>query len=258
MPPDPPELNEDVDLEPEHRRYVLDVHARLDHLSYYELLGVRPDADKKAIKRAYYELARTIHPDRYFGQKLGSYKEKIDVVFARMTEAFEVLGNKEKRAGYDEALGTVRPASAPAATAPVAPSAPKASVPAAVAAKRQEAMDALKRRFADGKAKAKKHADMASLARAAGDFTGAAEAYKSALLFSPDDAALRAALKEVESAAAGRLVESLKRQATLEERHGHWAEAATSWKRIVDANPQDAGARARLAKALERRGAGRA
>ena len=78
---DPPELSEDVALAPEHRRYVLDVFLRLYWLTHYELLGIAPGADKQTIKRAYFELARFVHPDRYFGKHLGSYKVKLDAKY---------------------------------------------------------------------------------------------------------------------------------------------------------------------------------
>ena len=166
MPADPPEPSEDVDLDPERRKYVLDAHARLAKLTHYELLGVGRGADKKAIKRAYFALAAVVHPDRYFGKKLGSYKPKMEALFARISLAFETLSDKNKRARYDAMLGAPPASSA----GPAAPLDPK------VAAQRQAAMDALKQRFAEAKQKSKQHADAAVIARAAGDFAGAAEA----------------------------------------------------------------------------------
>src|SRR5438477_607676 len=51
--PDPPELHEDVDLEMEWRRYIIEMHARLDALDHYQTLGVARDADRKTLKEAY-------------------------------------------------------------------------------------------------------------------------------------------------------------------------------------------------------------
>src|ERR1022692_547478 len=62
MPSKPLEPNEDVDLDPERQRYVIDVFDRLSSLSHYELSRVRRDADTKAIKRAYFDLVGLIHP----------------------------------------------------------------------------------------------------------------------------------------------------------------------------------------------------
>ncbi|HSQ66079.1 MAG TPA: DnaJ domain-containing protein [Polyangiaceae bacterium] len=102
---DPSELDEDVDLERDHRQRVLDMFYKLGELDHYELLGVDRAADKKAIKRAYYERAGLYHPDRFFRKRLGSFKPKMEAVFSRVTEAHDTLVDKDKRAEYDVYLG---------------------------------------------------------------------------------------------------------------------------------------------------------
>ncbi len=98
---DPAELDEDVDLERDHRQRVLDTFHRLADLDLYQLLGVDSNADKKAIKRAYYELAGLYHPDRFFRKRLGSFKTKMEAIFSRVTEAHDTLTDKDRRAEYD-------------------------------------------------------------------------------------------------------------------------------------------------------------
>lgn len=61
---------------------------------YYELLGVSRDADQDEIKRAYRELAMKYHPDR-------SDAADAEAKFKRVTEAYEVLRDPEKREMYD-------------------------------------------------------------------------------------------------------------------------------------------------------------
>lgn len=102
---DPSELDEDVDLDLEHKRRVLDAYYRLGELDLYSVLGVERSADKKAIKRAYYELAGVYHPDRFFRKRLGAFKQKMEAVFSRVTEAHDTLVDKAKRAEYDGYLG---------------------------------------------------------------------------------------------------------------------------------------------------------
>ncbi len=98
---------EDVDIDMEHRRQVLDLFYDLDDLDHYTLLGLTREADKKAIKRAYYDLAARLHPDRFFRKRLGSFKTKMDVVFAKITTAHDVLTSKEGKVEYDSYLGDV-------------------------------------------------------------------------------------------------------------------------------------------------------
>ena len=66
---DPSELDEDVDLDLPRKRQILDLYYRLDSLTHYELFEIGPDADKKAIKSAYFAIVALFHPDRYFGKK---------------------------------------------------------------------------------------------------------------------------------------------------------------------------------------------
>lgn len=102
------DLQEDVDIEPERRRRILDIYRRLEHVTFYELLGVPETADKKRIKNAYYALASDYHPDRYFRKQLGSYRMKMEAIFKRLTRAHDVLTSKEDRAEYDAYLAQAR------------------------------------------------------------------------------------------------------------------------------------------------------
>lgn len=104
---DPKELEEECDLPVEQRKRVLDVYYRLEDLDHYTLLGVSPQADKKTIKRAYFELAALMHPDRYFKKNLGSFKPKMEALFGRITEAHDTLVDKDRRADYDGYLAEV-------------------------------------------------------------------------------------------------------------------------------------------------------
>lgn len=62
---------------------------------YYEVLGVSRDAGGDEIKKAYKKLAIKYHPDRNQGDDEAVAK------FKEAAEAFEVLGNDEKRARYN-------------------------------------------------------------------------------------------------------------------------------------------------------------
>jgi curved DNA-binding protein CbpA len=244
---DRPELTEDVDLDLETRKYVLDLFDRIDRLSHYEVLGVPKAADKKTVRRSYFRLAGLLHPDRYFSKRLGSYKPKLEAVFARATLAFEVLSDAGRRSQYDAALG-------PASSGPAAPGASTAPVDPRLAAKRQAALEELTRRFQDNAALAKRHAEAASRARAAGDLVAALEALEMALTYAPRDASLRADHEALERASAARLGETYEKQALLEERFGQWAEAARSWQAVLEARPGDDKVRQRLASARARAG----
>jgi len=64
---------------------------------YYEVLGVERQADADAIKKAYRKLALKWHPDRHPGDE----REEAEAEFKRVSEAYEVLSDPDKRARYD-------------------------------------------------------------------------------------------------------------------------------------------------------------
>ena len=63
---------------------------------YYEVLGVSRDVDAKELKKAYRKLAMKYHPDRNPDDK------DADAKFKEATEAYEILGDQQKRAAYDQ------------------------------------------------------------------------------------------------------------------------------------------------------------
>lgn len=67
---------------------------------YYELLGVARDASLDAIKKAYRKLALKWHPDRH-SEGGDAKRAEAEEQFKRISEAYEVLSDPEKRAKYD-------------------------------------------------------------------------------------------------------------------------------------------------------------
>lgn len=63
---------------------------------YYDILGVSRNASDEEIKRAYRRLAKQYHPDRTKNDPAATAK------FKEVSEAYEVLSDKQKRAQYDQ------------------------------------------------------------------------------------------------------------------------------------------------------------
>lgn len=66
----------------------------MKYKDYYETLGIKRDATEAEVKSAYRKLARKYHPDV---NKTKEAEEK----FKEINEAYEVLGDKQKRQRYD-------------------------------------------------------------------------------------------------------------------------------------------------------------
>jgi molecular chaperone DnaJ len=64
---------------------------------YYAALGVPQDADASAIKKAYRQLARDLHPDKNPGNTEAESR------FKEVSEAYDVLSDPKRRGEYDEA-----------------------------------------------------------------------------------------------------------------------------------------------------------
>ena len=68
----------------------------MEFKDYYSTLGVAKTASEKEVKASYRKLARKWHPDVNPGDKAAETK------FKEINEAYEVLGDPEKRKKYDE------------------------------------------------------------------------------------------------------------------------------------------------------------
>src|SRR3990172_6407556 len=63
--------------------------------TYYDILGIRPDASHKDLRHAFRRLARKFHPDVNPGDKTAEER------FKEINRAYEVLSDPDKRAKYD-------------------------------------------------------------------------------------------------------------------------------------------------------------
>jgi curved DNA-binding protein CbpA len=98
-----------------------DVHRKQDDLktkNYYELLNIPQSSTQEEIKKAYYSLAKKYHPDHYHQPELANLKSALDLIFAELSKAYDVLKVPATRANYDSKIQQVKENSpAPAASA---------------------------------------------------------------------------------------------------------------------------------------------
>lgn len=68
----------------------------MDYKDYYKILGIKKEATQDEVKKAYRKLAVKYHPDKNSGDKAAEER------FKEISEAYEVLGDPEKRKQYDQ------------------------------------------------------------------------------------------------------------------------------------------------------------
>jgi DnaJ-class molecular chaperone len=73
----------------------------LPQLSYYQLLEVAPSADATAIKKAFYRISREYHPDRYFRFPHENFRNAVNTMYKRISEAYNILREPDMRKAYD-------------------------------------------------------------------------------------------------------------------------------------------------------------
>lgn len=186
---------------------VLQLVARLD-APYHEILGVPPDADRKALKRAYFALSKEFHPDRYFRKNLGPFQAELERVFKKIVEAYELLSDPMARAEIEKSLASMAPpaaeAGAPAAEPPPAETAATrapAPPPAQPVRRRPHVFSIAERVRKERRQRAKRLFEAGMAAFANGRWLEAAGSVRLAIAFDPWNAIYKERFAEVQARA---------------------------------------------------------
>jgi curved DNA-binding protein CbpA len=243
---DPFELGEEVSLDEDTKRKILYYHKTMSDQTHYEMLQVARRAEPKEIKRAYFKVSREFHPDSFFRKNLGSYKQKIEAIFKRISQAYEVLGNEQKREAYDKTL-------------------PYEPTPEEIEEKRQVALQQdrakklrmerrqrlLKRSpVVARRGQARKHYEDAKSWFEQKEYSKAANSIRLALTLDPNNEDFKKVLEEVAPRADEIRAENDFRRGRMEESMGRIEEAISAYLHSIEANPNDARALHRVAALL--------
>jgi curved DNA-binding protein CbpA len=86
---------------------VLAFRETLPAMTLYQILDIPKTATEEDVKKAYFQMARRFHPDRFDRKLAAEFKSQIDEVFDGITNAYRVLSNKDSRRVYDAKSGQV-------------------------------------------------------------------------------------------------------------------------------------------------------
>lgn len=82
------------------RQALLEVAPRARERSLFTRLGLPEGAGKDEVKKAFLQIARQFHPDRFASPALGDLKGAVSDFFTAINEAYEVLSDDRKRAEH--------------------------------------------------------------------------------------------------------------------------------------------------------------
>jgi len=75
--------------------------------NYYEIFKLDSEATSKEIEDAYHRLAKLYHPDQQFKDGMASFRDELEELFNKVTEAYSILSDDSRRWEYDLSLATV-------------------------------------------------------------------------------------------------------------------------------------------------------
>jgi len=101
---------EQVDIDQERQREISALETTIEKGNLFDVLGVPAGAPVDEVRKAFHELSRKFHPDRYYGKKLGSYAGRLDRIFKKLSEASQTLSDPKRREAYLAANPFVRAA----------------------------------------------------------------------------------------------------------------------------------------------------
>ncbi|HTF35796.1 MAG TPA: DnaJ domain-containing protein [Myxococcota bacterium] len=227
------ETDESLDLPVEAQERILEFEKRLKR-PYHEILGVPATADVKAVKRAYFELSKEYHPDRYFRRNIGPFGPRLERIFKRLVEAYELLSDPATRAEVQRNVAEAPPPAAAAASATEkAPAGPRKKLPPLHLHAPQL------RALAERKAKAKGFFETGMAAFKEGRWREAAASVRLAIAFDPWNEAVKEAFGEVQHKANQERAEQLLKEANANLDLRRVAEALPLFEEALLYRPHD-------------------
>ncbi|RME23778.1 MAG: DUF4388 domain-containing protein [Deltaproteobacteria bacterium] len=91
-------------VSPDLQRKINEKYEQIKTAPLWKVLEVEKDAPSEAIKRSFITLAKVYHPDRVSKSGDSDLIHRMETIFARLNEAYQVLSDPNKRAEYEKRL----------------------------------------------------------------------------------------------------------------------------------------------------------
>ena len=233
----------------------------------YAVLGVPIGTLADEVEKAYHDIARRFHPDRFYSRDVGIHAAMIEENFVAATRAYRTLRDVNKRSAYDRELrdsGRMpKVSAAPAPPAPPEPAkpahearfTPRSSMPPPPPPPPPEtpkprapsAVDKIKQQLSGQFSRAKSYYDAGKADFDAGNFAKAESALYLAVQFDPKNASFQDLLQRAVACAAEVRVKGWIVEAERLEQYGKQKEALALYKKAAEAEAPEGRVYFRLA-----------
>lgn len=95
-----PRIDPDLDIPVAEQRRLLHQWSRGDRCTHFQHLGVVPTTDPAEIRRGYLATCQRLHPDRYYGRRVGAFAPILLDLFHRANTAQAFLADPQRCADY--------------------------------------------------------------------------------------------------------------------------------------------------------------
>ena len=89
---------------PQYWPQLMALAVQIDTLDYFQILNLQQTATPSELRTAYYQLARAIHPDKFFTIGDDNLRAAIHKIYKRVTESYTILKDDPKRQKYVAAI----------------------------------------------------------------------------------------------------------------------------------------------------------
>ncbi|MDA3863507.1 MAG: hypothetical protein PF689_06515, partial [Deltaproteobacteria bacterium] len=99
---------DEVEISQQRQEEILRVHNTISKLNPVQIFHLDGDYSDKEVKRKFRKFTMRFHPDRYYGKKLGPYKEILHQIFKIISDNYKLVAQHENRQKIQDAFrGTI-------------------------------------------------------------------------------------------------------------------------------------------------------
>ncbi len=84
-------------LSPQEIDALQELNAFIKKDDYYELFGISYDFSSQDLRKAYYNLSRQYHPDRFFRRNIEGHEDLVEAVFIGINKGYNTFKNSTAR-----------------------------------------------------------------------------------------------------------------------------------------------------------------